>query len=123
MKSIDHRTLYSSIESQQPSTPNSYDNLPEDQNAALSGMNVVSPAHTFRLHKIYEILKILDTERDKRSSLAKKYQWGINVLTGLSYRCEVATISLGTAGVALLSTASATPVVHTYIIYLPNTHK
>jgi hypothetical protein len=52
-------------------------------------------AHTFRLHKINEILKILETEHDKRASLAKKYQRGINVLTGLSYGCEVATIALG----------------------------
>jgi hypothetical protein len=56
-------------------------------------------------------LKILETERDKRASLAKKYQRGINVLTGLSYACEVATIDLGTTGVALLSTVIATPVV------------
>jgi hypothetical protein len=68
-------------------------------------------AHAFRLHKINEILKILEAERDKRSSLAKKYQRGINVLTGLSYGCEAATIGLGTAGVALLTTVIATPVV------------
>jgi hypothetical protein len=43
-------------------------------------------AHAFRLHKINEILKILEAERDKRSSLAKKYQRGINVLTGIILR-------------------------------------
>jgi hypothetical protein len=35
----------------------------------------------------------------------------INVLTGLSYGCEVATIGLGAAGVALLTTVVATTVV------------
>jgi hypothetical protein len=40
-----------------------------------------------------------------------KYQRGISVLTGLSYRCEAATIGLGTAGVTLLTTVIATPVV------------
>jgi hypothetical protein len=34
-----------------------------------------------------------------------------HVLTGLSYGCEAATIGLGTAGVALLTTVIATPVV------------
>jgi hypothetical protein len=101
MKSIDQPTLYPSLEPLSATAPNAYDNLPEGN----------QPAHTFRLHKINEILKILEAERDKRSSLAKKYQRGINVLTGLSYGCEVATIGLGTAGVALLTTVIATPVV------------
>jgi hypothetical protein len=101
MKSTDQPTLYPSLEPLSASAPNAYDNLPEGGDTA----------HTFRLHKINEILKILEAERDKRSSLAKKYQRGINVLTGLSYGCEVATIGLGTAGVALLTTVVATPVV------------
>ena len=97
MKSSDQPTLYPSLEPRSATAPNAYDNLPD--------------AHTFRLHKINEILKILEDERDKRSSLAKKYQRGINILTGLSYGCEAATIGLGTAGVALLTTVVATPVV------------
>jgi hypothetical protein len=105
MKSTDQATLYPSLEPLNASAPNAYDNLPEGQNANRE------TAHTFRLHKINEILKILEAERDKRSSLAKKYQRGINVLTGLSYGCEAATIGLGTAGVALLTTVIATPVV------------
>ena len=98
MKSTDQPTLYPSLEPLSATAPNAYDNLPER-------------GETFRLHKINEILKILEDERDKRSSLAKKYQRGINVLTGLSYGCEAATIGLGTAGVALLTTVIATPVV------------
>jgi hypothetical protein len=101
MKSINQPTLYPSLEPLSASAPNAYDNLPEGN----------QPARTFRLHKINEILKILKAERDKQSSLAKKYQRGINVLTGLSYGCEVATIGLGTAGVALLTTVIAIPVV------------
>jgi hypothetical protein len=105
MKSTDQATLYPSLEPLNASTPNAYDNLPEGHNAGGE------TAHAFRLHKINEILKILEAEHDKRSSLAKKYQRGINVLTGLSYACEAATIGLGTAGVALLATVIATPVV------------
>jgi hypothetical protein len=68
VKSTDQPTLYPSLELQQPSAPNLYDNLPdsqvEDWNAALSATNAVSAtAHTFRLHKINEIIKILETER------------------------------------------------------------
>jgi hypothetical protein len=107
MKSTDQQTLYPSLEPLSASAPNAYDNLPKRQNANRPD----DTAHTFRLHKINEILKILEAERDKRSSLAKNYQRGINVLTGLSYGCEVATIDLGTAGVALLTTVVATPVV------------
>jgi hypothetical protein len=64
-----------------------------------------------RQHKINEILKILEAERDKRASLATKYQRRINVLSGLSFGSETVTIALGTAGVALESTVIATPVV------------
>jgi hypothetical protein len=109
MKSIDQPTLYPSLEPLNASAPNAYDNLPEGHNTNRPEGG--ETAHTFRLHKINEILKILEAERDKRSSLAKKYQRGINVLTGLSYGCEAATIGLGTAGVALLTTVIATPVV------------
>jgi hypothetical protein len=79
MKSIDQATLYPSFEPLNASAPNAYDNLPEGHNAGGE------MAHVFRLHKINEILKILEAERDKRSSFAKKYQRGISVLTGLSY--------------------------------------
>jgi hypothetical protein len=95
MKSTDQATLYPSLEPLKASAPNAYDNLPEEHNTGGE------TSHTFRLHKINEILKILETDRDKRSILAKKYQRGINVLTGFSYECEAATIGLGKAGVAL----------------------
>jgi hypothetical protein len=104
MKPTDQPLLYPSLEPLNASEPNAYDNLPEERNFSET-------VHTLRLHKINEILKILETERHKRSSLAKKYQRGINVSTGLSYGCEAATIGLGTGGVALLTTVIATPVV------------
>jgi hypothetical protein len=96
-------TINPSLKPLNASAPNAYDNLPEVRNAEI--------APTFRLHKINEILKILEAERDKRSSLAKKYQRSINASTGLSYGCEAATVGLGTAGVALLTTVIATPIV------------
>jgi hypothetical protein len=68
-------------------------------------------ANDFRLHKINEVQKVLEAEREKRSSLAKMYQRCINVMSGISYGLEIATVGLGTAGVALLTTVIATPVV------------
>jgi hypothetical protein len=109
MKSTDQATLYPSLEPLKALAPNAYDNLPEEQNASCVAGG--ETAHAFRLRKINETLKILDAECDMRSSLAKKYQLGINVLMGLSYGSEAATTGLGTAGVALLTTVIATPVV------------
>jgi hypothetical protein len=111
MKSTDQATLYPSLKTLKVSAPNAYDNLPDKQNASCVARG--ETAHAIRPHKINKILKILEAERDKRSSLAKKYQRGINMLTGLSYGCEAATIGLGTAGVALLTTVIATPVLIT----------
>ena len=68
-------------------------------------------AQSFRLHKINEIQKLLESERDRRESLAKKYQRGINILSGVSYANELAAVGLGVAGVSLLSTVVATPIV------------
>jgi hypothetical protein len=56
MKSIDQPTLYPSLEPLNATAPNAYDNLPDGQIANRD------TAHTFRLHKINEILKILEAE-------------------------------------------------------------
>lgn len=108
--------LYPNLEPQQPSAPNAYDNLldsswgspPPDVKTVECNEKVI---HKFRLHKISDILKILEIQHDKRASLVKKYHLGINVLTQLSYASEVAKVSLGTAGVALPSTVIATPLI------------
>ena len=42
---------------------------------------------------------------------SKKYQRGINILSGVSYANELAAVGLGVAGVSLLSTVVATPIV------------
>ena len=83
----------------EPRLTNSYINIDETK------------AQSFRLHKINEIQKLLESERDRRESLAKKYQRGINILSGVSYANEIAAVGLGVAGVSLLSTVIATPIV------------
>ena len=61
-------------------------------------------ANNFRLHKINDVQKILETERDKRANLAKKYQRCINVISGFSYGFDIGAVGLGAAGIALLTT-------------------
>ena len=68
-------------------------------------------AKNFRLNKINEVQKILETERDKRANLAKKYQRGINVMSGFSYGFDIGAVGLGAAGIALLTTIVAAPIV------------
>ena len=96
--------LYPNLELpvQQPTAPNYYQAI---QPYATSN------TQSFRLHKINEIQKILESERDTRSHLAKKYQRGINILSGLTYAFEFTSVGLGVAGVTLLTTVVATPVV------------
>jgi hypothetical protein len=63
------------------------------------------------LHKINEIQLWLESERDVRMRLAKKYQRGINIISGFTYALEFASVGLGVAGVTLLTTVIATPIV------------
>lgn len=108
-------SLYPSLDpsqAQASSASNACDDLPEERSASRAGRpEGGETAHTLRLHKTNEILNILEAWWDKRACLAKKYQQRINVLSGLSDWREVATIDLGTAGVALLTTIVAAPVV------------
>jgi hypothetical protein len=61
------------------------------------------------LHKINEIQLWLESERDVRARVAKKYQLGINIISGFTCALEFASVGLGVAGVILLRTIIATP--------------
>ena len=80
--------------------PNIYSNLQNENDP-----------NTFRLQKINEIQKLLEQEVKIRSQLAKKYQRGINVLSGISYALEFSSVALGATGIGLLNTVVAAPVV------------
>ena len=99
IKETEQPKLYPNLEPlpRQPTAPNIY--------------NDVDSGHTYRLQKIGEIQKTLEAERDKRYNLAKKYQRSINIISGCCYLFEITSVGLGTAGIALLSTIIATPVV------------
>ena len=91
-------------------TPNIYQDPDEPKNNNRGTERRIK-ANDFRLHKINEVQKILEAERDKRSNLAKKYQRCNNIMAGIAYALDLAAVGLGTAGVALLTTVIATPIV------------
>ena len=66
---------------------------------------------SYRLQKINEIQQLLDCEREKRQKLSKKYHRGVNVINTVDSILVTASMGLGIAGVGLLSTIIAAPVV------------
>lgn len=67
--------------------------------------------HDYRLEKINKIQETLEVERDKRQMLSKKYHRGIKIVNGVDSVLVVTTMGLGIAGVGLLSTIVAAPLV------------
>ncbi len=67
--------------------------------------------HGYRLHKINEIQKLLENERDKRKGLAKKYHRANNIVSTIDAGLVSISMVLGVGGIGLLSTIIATPLV------------
>lgn len=67
-------------------------------------------AHTYRLQKIGEIQKEIESERDKRAALSKKYHRAVKVISGVDAALVTSTMGLGVAGISVLSTIIAAPV-------------
>ncbi len=72
---------------------------------------IADGGQTYRLHKISEIQKTLEDERNKRSDLSKKYHKGVKVVNNIDTVLIAASMGLGVAGVGLLSTVVAAPIV------------
>ena len=81
-----------------PTAPPMYPELPED-------------AQNYRLQKISELEQRLIRERDVRMSLYKKYKRGINLIDGIDTTLIAASVGMGGAGLGLLSTIIAAPIV------------
>ena len=81
-----------------------YPTLPETAPSA-------PPDHTFRLQEITRLKSSLECERDQRASLYKKYRRGVNALDGIDTALITASTGMGIAGVGLLSTIVAAPIV------------
>lgn len=67
-------------------------------------------AHTYRLQKIGEIQKEIESERNKRAALSKKYHRAVKVISGVDAILVATTMGLGVAGIGVLSTIIAAPV-------------
>jgi len=67
----------------------------------------------FRLRKISEIQKRLETQKEKRRRLTKKYKKGAKVTNAIDYVLATSIMGLSVVGVGLLSTIIAAPVVST----------
>jgi hypothetical protein len=66
---------------------------------------------SYRLQKVCEIQKRLEEERDQRSALYKKYRRGVNAVDGVDTALVAASLGMGAAGVGLLTTIIAAPIV------------
>ena len=63
----------------------------------------------YRLQKIKEIQKELETEKENRKQLEKKYKKGIKAINVVDYILCTSIMGLNMAGVSLLATVVATP--------------
>ena len=94
-----------------PVLPNSYGlkepNAPleEDHNEGhIAG-------HEYRLQKISEIQKEIESEREKRMVLSKKYHRALRIISSVDSALQEGGIALGTIGLGFLTTIVAAPVV------------
>ena len=106
------KRLYPNLDKLTPTAPNIYQEPSRPDGLVPSREpNRNSKGNNFRLHKINEVQKILEVERDKRANLAKKYQRCINVMSGFAYGFDFTAVGLGTTGQVLLTAVIATPIV------------
>ena len=68
-------------------------------------------AQSYRLQEISQLKKKLEDEGDKRAALHKKYRRGVNAMDGVDTTLLMAGMGMGVAGIGLLSTVIAAPVV------------
>ena len=66
---------------------------------------------SFRLTEIRNLECRLEQERDHRANMYKKYRGAINVVDGIDTVLVTSSLGMGAAGVCLLSTIIAAPVV------------
>jgi hypothetical protein len=112
MEYTEVKKLYPDLDTVNTTMPNSYTELPATAATAPTGeIHIVEgSAHTFRLHKISEIQKQIEQERDKRQTLSKKYHRSVKAINVADNILVGATMGLGVAGIGVLSTIIAAPV-------------
>jgi hypothetical protein len=71
---------------------------------------VEGTAHAYRLAKIVEIQKEIETERDKRAVLNTKYRKGVRVINVVDTISDLVALASGAATITVLSTIVAAPI-------------
>ena len=71
---------------------------------------VEGTAHAYRLAKIVDIQKEIQTERDKRAVLNTKYRKGVRIINVLDTISDLVALASGAATIAVLSTIIAAPI-------------
>lgn len=103
-----------------PSAPPAVENqgqsailAPENQGHIYPDLTVMTEDNggSYRLQKISEIQKHLERKRDQRSTLYKKYRRGVNAVDGVDTTLMAVSLGMGAAGVGLLTTIIAAPIV------------
>src|SRR5688572_17035010 len=71
---------------------------------------VEGTAHAYRLAKIVEIQKEIETERDKRAVLNMKYRKGVRIINVVDYVSDLIVLGSTASSIAVMSTIVAAPV-------------
>jgi len=71
---------------------------------------VEGTAHAYRLAKIVEIQKEIETERDKRAVLNTKYRKGVRIINVVDTISDLVALASGAATITVLSTIIAAPI-------------
>ena len=109
------KKIFSELPPQQRSAPNVYGTIgvavpPVPSTMEVKSKTMHDAAQNFTLQKINESKLFLESERDSRRIVAKKYKRRKNILTSFAYALETAVVGLGAAGIELLTTVEATPI-------------
>ena len=71
---------------------------------------VEGTAHAYRLAKIVDIQKEIQTERDKRAVLNTKYRKGVRIINVVDTISDLVALASGAATITVLSTIVAAPI-------------
>ena len=97
---INEKNLYPPL----PSAPTENNNEGHIAEGHIAG-------HTYRLQKISDIQKEIESEKEKRMVLSKKYHRTVRIITSVVSALQASGIALGTIGLGFLTTIVAAPVV------------
>src|SRR5678815_6133131 len=71
---------------------------------------VEGTAHAYRLARIVEIQKEIETERDKREGLNMKYRKGVRIINVVDWISDLVVLSSTASSIAVMSTIVAAPI-------------